>query len=76
MDRYNDMSVLILPVVRYPGDRYFKLPEEIKEDYIFLPLILDCETDAHANMIFLNNVKKTVHRYEPHGGNSPAEFDL
>ena len=74
MDRYSDMSVLILPRQLCPSENY-QLPEIIfRDDYIFQPLVLHTENDAHSNMIFWNNVKKTVHRFEPHGGNSPIMF--
>jgi len=42
-----------------------------KQRFKFIYLVLTSESTAHANIIIIDSVKKTIERFEPHGQESP-----
>jgi ankyrin repeat protein len=50
--------------------------KKIKEHkYIVIPIGIELSNGAHANILFIDNVNKTIERFEPNGSNTPIGFN-
>ena len=47
--------------------------EEYK--YIVIPIGIELSNGAHANILFIDSINKTIERFEPNGGNTPIGFN-
>lgn len=43
--------------------------------YITIPIGIELSNGAHANIIFIDNINKTIERFEPNGSNTPIGFN-
>ena len=57
----------------YPTFFDFEIQKKINEyNYLAIPIGIELINGAHANILFIDNINKTIERFEPNGINNPV----
>lgn len=69
---FTNIEILwIYQKIIYPTNFDYILQSKLKNDYIVIPLGIDINNNSHANIILIDNIDKTIERFEPNGANQP-----
>lgn len=69
---FTNIEILwIYQKIIFPTNFDFILKSKLNNDYIIIPLGIDINNNSHANIILIDNTKKTIERFEPNGAKYP-----
>ena len=69
---FTNIEILwIYQKIIFPTNFDFILKSKLNNDYVVIPLGIDINNNSHANIILIDNSKKTIERFEPNGAKYP-----